>query len=154
MIIDILVIDANGNQHIEKQEVPDPVVDLPGLKSAKIAESKTALADYLALHPLKSSCHGGKEAYYTVTEEKQNQLANAFSAHILFTQQGIDDTMTWNDTGNVCEVWTDAECMQLLKEIKDYVTPLVAKQQHLEIAINACQTPEEVAAIEIDYANP
>lgn len=141
-----------GGQFTEPEPVPTPPDTLPEAKTAKIAESKKLLAEYLESHPLKSSCHGGKEAFYNITFEKQSQLANAFSAHVLFVQQGIADVMTWNDTGNICEVWTDAECIQLLKEIKDYVTPLVAKQQHLEIEIGACKTLQEVNAIEINYA--
>ena len=133
----------------EPEPLPEP--SLEELKANKIALSKTLLAKFLEDNPLKSSCHEGKEAYYNITQEKQNLLANSFSAHIIFVQKGIPDTMTWNDTGNVCEEWTDAECMQLLKEMKDCITLLVSKQQHIEIEIKACETAEEMEAIEINY---
>ena len=60
--------------------------------------------------------------------------------------------MTWNETGKSCEVWTEAEFLQLVIEIKQYVYPLVSHQQTIEEQINAATSIQEVEAIVVDYS--
>jgi len=121
------------------------------IKQEKILLSKTMLEDFLKNNPLKSDCHGGVVGYYSVTEEKQSLLANNFLAHTLALQAGVPDIMAWNETEKGCTDWTDEETVTLILQMKTYVKPIIAKQQHLEIEINACETIEELNEIEVTY---
>lgn len=129
-------------------------VNLVVIKQERLVkQSRDLLAKFLEEHPLRSSCHGNTPAYYNVTEEKQNMFSRKFAAHSALVAAGINDVMTWNATGQPCEDWTDAECVQFIAEMNAYVTPLVKYQQHLEVAINACETSEALDEIEINYAS-
>lgn len=125
---------------------------LEGAKEAKIVESKLLLDTYFAEHPLVSKCHGGVEKTYSITEYKQNMFNRKFSAHTALVAASIPDQMTWNASGEECENWTDAECIQFIAEMNAVITPLVSAQQKLEKQINACESVEDVEAIVIDYS--
>ena len=121
-------------------------------KEEKINESKVVLADYLERHPLVSNCHGGKEATYTVTTEKQTLMASNYLTYTIAKESGIENPMlTWNAAGEECEAWTEAEYVTLVLQIAEYVKPLVALQQSYEVQINACETQEELDTIVIVY---
>ena len=145
------MITANDYERILGKVVPEKT--LSGAKDAKLAQTTADLAAFLEANPLISSCHGGEAAAYTVTEDKQNMFSRKFSAHMALVQAGVPDVMTWNAAGQPCEEWTDAEAIQFIAESNAYITPLVSKQQHLEVEINACETVEAVEAIVIDYAS-
>ena len=134
---------------------PEPIAppaesapDLTALKSDRIAETKTALADYLEAHPIQWS--DGK--HYSVTAEKQSLLNNTIAVYQIGVQAGHPAELTWNATGEECAVWEFADLCALALAIAAYVKPLVAHQQALEVAIMAAETAEEVSVIEIDYA--
>ena len=99
-----------------------------------------------------SSCHGNTEKIYTVTSEKQSLFTSKYTAHITLLQAGIANDMTWNASGEPCEVWTDEECIQFIAEMNIYVTALVSYQQHIEVEINLCESVEELNSIVIDYS--
>ena len=121
-------------------------------KAAKINESKVLLADYLERHPLVSDCHGGVEATYTVTTDKQTLMASNYLTYTIAKNSGIENpVLTWNAAGCECEVWTEEEYITLVLLIAEYVKPLVALQQSYEVQINACETPEELDEIKIVY---
>lgn len=150
--------DAKESTIAEINEQINPKIDyencsLEDLKSYKIAESKTDLASYLECHPLVSTCHGNKKGTYTITEEKRNMFTSKFTAHMFLEMKQIEDVMTWNESGQACEVWTDEECLQLIKEWNAISTALVKKQQDLELEIKACKTKEDVKKIEIVYSD-
>lgn len=129
---------------------PVPVVpDLDTVKAARIADSKTALAAYLAAHPLTWT--DGKQ--YSVTEDKQALLTGNIAAYQLAVTLGQTAELTWNATGEECTVWTFENLAALAIAIKAYVRPLVAYQQGAEVAINACTTVEAVAAVPLDYGS-
>lgn len=125
--------------------------DLKSLINFKIAESNKLLSEFLLNNPMKSSCHGGKESYYNVTFEKQSMFTSKYTAHITLLQAGVPNDMTWNSTGNTCEVWTDEECIRFIKEMNEYVTRLVSYQQKLEIEIKNCKSIDELSKIKIDF---
>ena len=131
--------------------IPTSNLTLEEIKNKFILKSKENLSTYLENNPLYSNCHGGKYSYYTVTFEKQIQLTQKFTAHMVLTQAGIPDVITWNCTGGVCEEFTDEEIIQLIYEMNAYVTPLVSKQQHLEKDIVSCETKEELLEINIEF---
>ena len=121
-------------------------------KASKINESKMLLADYLERHPLVSACHGGVEATYTVTTEKQTLMASNYLTYTIAKESGIENpVLTWNAAGEECEVWTEEEYVTLVLQTAEYVKPLVALQQSYEVQINACETQEELDGIEIVY---
>ena len=105
---------------------------------------------YLDEHPLKSSCHGGKEQIYTVTLEKQSMFTSKYLAHTILTQCGSTERMTWNAQGQPCEEWLDYECLQFISEMNAYVTPLVSCQQHMEVEIREAKTIDQLKTISLE----
>lgn len=122
-------------------------VTLEDYKAAKIATSKVQLATYLEAHPLTYA--DGKQ--YSVTAEKQSLLTSALARHQIATAAGVPTVLKWNATGEECTVWAYADLAALALAIAAYVEPLVAQQQAVEVAINACTTIDEVKAISIAY---
>ncbi len=125
---------------------PEPVT-LDDYKAAKITDSKTQLADYLVTNPLTYS--DGKQ--YSVTAEKQSLLTSALARYQIATAAGVDTALKWNATGEECTEWAYADLAALALAIAAYVEPLVAQQQAVEVAINACTTIDAVKAITIAY---
>ncbi len=125
---------------------PEPVT-LADYKTAKVATSKAHLADYLAAHPLTYA--DGKQ--YSVTAEKQSLLTSALARHQIATAAGVQTALKWNATGEECTEWAYADLAALALAIAAYVEPLVAQQQAVEVAINACTTIDAVKAITIAY---
>ena len=130
-------------------ENPDyvPPDTLSPLKMAKIEESKTKLAEWLANNPLLYS--DGK--YYSVTEEKQSLLNSNIASYERAKALGIDYPLKWNSTGEECCLWAYDNLVTLSLAIAAYVAPKVSKQQLLEVQIRNCETIEELNAIVIDY---
>lgn len=139
----------DGSVYVEPEPVPEP--ELEEVKANKIAISKALLARYLEQNPLESVCHGGKLAFYSVTEEKQTLMMSQYMTHQIEKQINPNAVLTWNEKGKSCEAWTEEEFLQLIMEVKAYVYPLVSAQQTLEEQINGCTTIEEVKSITIDY---
>lgn len=137
------VKDADG----KLTDITPTAKPLEPMKSAKIAQSKTALADYLASHPLLYT--DGK--HYSVTAEKQNLLNNAIMVYQIAKTKGQCAVLRWNSTGEECTEWTEENITALALAIAAYVAPLVSRQQEIEILINACKTAEELEAITIDF---
>lgn len=130
-------------------ENPDyvPPDILSDLKEAKIAESKTKLAEWLANNPLLFS--DGK--YYSVTEEKQSLLNSNIASYERAEALGIEYPLKWNSTGEECTEWTYESLVTLSLTIAAYVAPKVSKQQSIEIAIKSCETAEELDKVVISY---
>ena len=121
------------------------------LKEDKIKESKSLLALYLETHPLKSDCHGGVDAFYNVTTEKQALMSSNYLTYTVSKASGLDAKLTWNASGQECEEWTEQEYVTLILQISEYVKPLVSLQQSYEVDIKKCTSVEELNAIEISY---
>lgn len=130
-------------------ENPDyvPPDILSDLKEAKIAESKTKLAEWLANNPLLFS--DGK--YYSVTEEKQSLLNSNIASYERATAMDIDYPLKWNSTGEECVEWSYTDLVTLSLTIAAYVAPKVSQQQSIEIQIKACETAEELDKVVISY---
>ena len=124
------------------------------LKEDLILKSKENLAKYLQTHPLKSYCHNKTEGgYYNCTQEKQNSLAGLLLSHTIATNLGQEDVLTWNETEEMCEVYTLEELSQLALEMKEYVKPLVSMQQYIEATIRASNTQQELKSINIEFTD-
>lgn len=138
----------------EPEPEPEPETDeetLAWAKKKKIELSKTMLAEFLQQHPIVSTAHGGEEGTYSVTEDKQQLMALNYNTYQIKKAAGLEAELTWNETGEECEVWTEAEYVQLIIEIEAYVKPLVSAQQAYEKQIQSATTLKEVDAVEIIY---
>lgn len=152
--VDIKVEEIDGVQTVTEMSGHEIIVNEEETKAklaktakVKIIESKTALAEYLASHPLQWT--DGK--YYSVTSEKQALLTSNLSLYQLAVSNGQSFTLKWNTTGDECTVWKYDDLAALALAIGTYVQPFVSRQQELELAIKACTTTEELNAIEINY---
>ena len=124
-----------------------PSTDISAEKLAKIEESKTKLAEWLANNPLLYS--DGK--YYSVTEEKQSLLNSNIASYERAEALGIEYPLKWNSTGEECTEWTYESLVTLSLTIAAYVAPKVSKQQSIEITIKSCETAEELDKVVISY---
>ena len=154
----IVILSNDGSVYIESETILEYVPTEENLKMvfenskiARINESKYLLASYLETHLLVSNCHGGVEAQYSVTTEKQSLMASNYLTYTIAKQAGLDAELTWNATGQECEVWTEEEFVTLVLQIGEYVKPLVSLQQSYEVQIRNCKTQEELDAIVISY---
>ena len=68
---------------------------LAAAKTARIAQSKAALAAYLEAHPIQWT----DGAYYAITADKQQQLASKIMAATMAQTLSADYRLTWNSTG-------------------------------------------------------
>ena len=147
------------------------------LKVNQIKLSKKNLAKYLEEHPLLSTCKYEEGKYYNITEEKQNQLTSTLASYMsdilpqlvigmstaqvtitsmeqfLLTLDNLPQTITWNDTGGICETYSYKELYTLKCEIMETVKPLVSLQQTMEVTINKCVTQEEVLNVNVEYTD-
>lgn len=135
----------NGSFLLNPDYVPPDT--LSPLKMAKIEESKTKLAEWLANNPLLYS--DGK--YYSVTEEKQSLLNSNIASYERAKALGIEYPLKWNSTGEECVEWSYTDLVTLSLTIAAYVAPKVSKQQSIEIAIKSCETAEELDKVVISY---
>ena len=153
---DSSVEDENNPLIIRYEEIPSTLIlaaSLESLKTSKIKESKTLLEVYLANNPLVSNCHGGVEASYTVTSEKQALMSSNYLTYTIAKASGVENpVLTWNATGCEGEEGTEIEYVTLIMQISAYVKPLISRQQAYEVQIKACTTREELDAIVIDYS--
>lgn len=137
-----IAIELLGEQQTETLET---------MKEKRIKLSKDNLAKYLEEHPLLSTVKYKEGRYYNVTMEKQNLLLSNISTYQMSSQLGISCPLTWNDTGEECELWTIEQLIQLSMEIRNYVAPLVSLQQYMEVNIKKCETNEELINVNVDF---
>lgn len=146
--------DVNLDEETQETEPEMDPVDketLEWAKTRKVRQSKEKLSEYLLRNPLQSAAHGGVMATYTVTEEKQHLMLLNYSTYQIQKAAGIDAILTWNQSGEACEIWTEEEFLNLIMDVRRYVQPLVSKQQRLEKQILGAASLAEVNSIEIDY---
>lgn len=116
-------------------------------KTERIKQSKDDLASYLESHPLQWT----DGEYYSITQEKQNQLTSKIMAATMAQTLSADYTLTWNSTGEVCKEWTLSDLSALAFAIDKRVTSLVTYQQTQEVAMRNAITQEELNAIVVNY---
>lgn len=124
-----------------------PGTDLEADKEYMIAKSKAMLAEWLENNPMQFT--DGK--YYSVTFDKQSLLNGNLASYERAKNAGIEYPLKWNSTGDACSPWTYENLLTLSLTIAAYVAPKVSQQQEIELAIKACETSEDVLAIEINY---
>lgn len=121
------------------------------IKQKRVKLSKDNLSKYLEEHPLLSTVKYEEGRYYNVTMEKQSLLLSNISTYQMALQSGIECPLTWNSTGEECEMWTIEELFQLSMEIRNYVAPLVSLQQYMEVRINNCETALELEGVNVEF---
>lgn len=121
--------------------------ELETLKADRIQQSKDDLASYLESHPLQWT----DGEYYSITQEKQNQLTSKIMAATMAQTLSTDYILTWNSTGEVCKQWTLSDLSALAFAIDKRVTSLVTYQQTQEVAMRNASTQDELDAIVVDY---
>lgn len=132
--------------------VNEALLSLDEYKQLKIDESKSVLKDYLELHPITSTVHSGIVGTYSITEENQNRMVqNYLSYQIEKTVSPSTAKLTWNQTGEECEEFTEEEFLALIVEVKARVYPLVSYQQSIEKKIRNAKSKEEIASINYSY---
>lgn len=147
---ELIIMFEEKDKHIEiKYEIKN--IDINEFKEQKILESKELLAEFLATHPLFSTCKYSSGRYYTCTSEKQQQLTSKLLIAGMYVQLGQPYHLTWNDQGGICENWGMEELTLLSLQIDAYVTPLVKLQQSIEVKIKNANTIKEIRDIEINY---
>lgn len=133
-------------------KISDPSnYDLFEYKEYWINNGKEQLKKYIEDKPLISDCHGNKTATYTITEEKRNIFLGKWTYHQLLVSGGIEDVMTWNASGEICEPWTDSECLELIREWNDIINSLVIYQQSVEKQIQEAISIDAIKDIAFDY---
>lgn len=122
------------------------------LGSQMIIQSRHNLSNFLRIHKLKSSCHGGIEKEYSVTAEKQQYLNYIIAVTDTALQSSGDYKASWNASGEESTSdWTLDELKQLAVEIEAFIRPYVLRQQQIETAIKNAATLEELEAIDICF---
>lgn len=151
-------IDVNAKfKAIEEKlntTVNEAAMTLDEYKEYRINQSKVALEEYLDKNPITSNVHGGKEAVYSITKEKQDLMSQQYLTYQI--TKAVDPEhaiLTWNERGGICEPWTEEEFVQLVMEIKAKVYPLVSYQQMLEKEIRESRDKEEIVKMVFNYNN-
>lgn len=172
------LIEIDDSSYVPPQEDPSETEDpLATLKKNQILLSKKNLAKYLEEHPLLSTCKYEEGRYYNITEEKQNQLTSTLTSYMsdilpqlvigmstaqvtitsmeqfLLTLDNLPQTITWNDTGGICETYSYKELYTLKCEIMETVKPLISLQQTIEVKIKESETQEDVLSIDVNYTS-
>ena len=144
------VIDADYVFTEDETEVHDSQ-NIKHAKKEFIKLSKYNLSQYLEGHPLFSTVKYEDGRYYNVTAEKQNLLLTNIATYQMAQQTGFSCPLTWNDTGEECELWTFEQLLQLSMEIRNYVSPIISFQQYMEVNINKCTTIEQLNEVNINF---
>lgn len=126
----------------------NPEIDsLKEEKEYRISKSKTDLELYLNENPMQWT----DRQYYSITQEKQNQLMGKLMAATMAKAAGKPYELTWNSTGEVCKEWTLDDLSALAFAIDSRVTSLVTYQQTQEVAMRNSTTQDDLDAIVVDY---
>lgn len=151
---DKIIVGLNNKPKLQEIEVPDFIGNastVGEIKEILVAKSKENLTKYLKENPLLSTAKYPEGRYYNVTLEKQNLLLANISTYQMAVQSGLQCPLTWNDTGEECELWTFEQLFQLSIEIRNYVAPLTSLQQYMESNINACNSIIDLININVEF---
>lgn len=127
---------------------PEPDV-LTEAKDAKQEENKTALAQWLADHPLTWT--DGKQ--YGVEEQDQNEMALNLMQYQAAQLASQVAPLEWHAQKEACREFTQEEYIGLSMAISNYVYPYRRYQESVKEAIYAAETMEELEAVVIDYSS-
>lgn len=129
-------------------------IDEMTLADAKIAfinTTKDNLATFLVNNPLESDVHSGIPKKYTVTLEKQTQLAMLIQRYNEFAALGTEIELRWNASGEPSEEWTIDDLRTLWMLICQYADTYVEQQRQKEERINSASSIDELKTISLTY---
>lgn len=127
-------------------------MNLDEFKEYYIALSNEKLKEYLSDNPLLSTCHRNTAGIYNITKDKQDLMTSNYLTYTIKKSLNPNAVLTWNESGEECEVWTEEEYLQLIVEIEAIVKPLVAYQQSIEKQIIGANDLESIKSISLDYS--
>lgn len=127
-------------------------MNLDEFKKYYIGLSNSKLKEYLSDNPLISKCHNNIDGVYNITKDKQDLMTSNYITYTIKKASNPDTVLTWNESGEECEVWTEDEYLQLIVEIESIVKPLVAHQQSLEKQIISANDLQSIKSISLDYS--
>lgn len=127
-------------------------MNLDEFKRYYIDLSNKNLKEYLADNPLISTCHNNVSGTYNITKDKQDLMTSNYLTYTIKKTLDSNAVLTWNESGEECEVWTEEEYLQLIVEIEAIVKPLVAYQQSIEKQIIGANDLESIKSISLDYS--
>lgn len=142
------IYDDETGTFFPESELP---VILENEKNDKQNENKMRFAEYLATHPL--TWVDGK--VYGVTLEDQSEIALNLQQYQIQVQAGVENPiLEWHAMKEPCAPWTLENLSALAMAISAHVYPWFQKMNEYKGEIFACETREEVAAINLDYSDP
>lgn len=127
-------------------------MNLDEFKRYYIDLSNKNLKEYLADNPLISTCHNNVSGTYNITKDKQDLMTSNYLTYTIKKTLDSNAVLTWNESGEECEVWTEEEYLQLIVEIEAIVKPLVSYQQSIEKQIISANDLESIKSISLDYS--
>lgn len=132
---------------------PDPTkMSLDDAIEYLAQKSKKELSTYLEDHPITSTVHGGVEAKYSITREKQSMLTSMILMAQTAANSGFEYQPSWNATNEACTYdWTIDELQQLAVQIEATVRPLISLQQKIEANIRKATTVDEALAAAVGF---
>lgn len=132
---------------------PDPSkMELNGAIEYLAEQSKNELSAYLENHPITSNVHGGVDAKYSITREKQNMLTSMILMTQMAKQAGLEYQPSWNVTNEPCTYdWTVEQLQALAVQIEATVRPLISLQQTIESNIRKADSVENAIAAAVNF---
>lgn len=124
--------------------LPKYFADLSTAQSVRQNENNSALASWLASHPVTWS----DGELYSVTLEDQQLMFLYYSTYLM----GLRDKLEWNSHTKKCREFTKEEFLQLSAKVNNYVEPHVKRCQEYKEQIYSCKTIDDVNSIIIDYS--
>lgn len=139
------IYDDYTGQFLKEEYLP---VVLAKAYAEKQDENKAAFAKFLAEHPLTWT--DGK--VYGVTLEDQSEISLNLSQYQMQIAAGVESPiLEWHASKEACAPWTYENLTALALAISAHVYPWFQKMNEYKGQIYACQSKEEVDAIEIVF---
>lgn len=132
----------------ELNKVNIDAMTLDEYKDHRQQENNAALAAFL----YKSSVeYNGKN--YGVSYEDQTEMTMNLVSFNLYSELGIleGNTLEWHAKKEECTAFTKEQFIELIIIVKAFVYPYIQTCQSIKAAIYACETKEQVSAIQIQY---
>lgn len=126
--------------------VDEASLDLNGWKDHKQELNKEALKDFLSTATVKFN-----DKEYGVTEDDQNEMSLNYMQYQVSKQAGIEEKLEWHAKKEKCVEFTEEDFLKLTLLVKSFVYPYMNQMQEYKERIYACNSIDEVKAIEFSY---
>lgn len=116
-------------------------------KDYKQELNKNALSEFLSTATIELN-----DKKYGVTEDDQKEMALNYMQYQISKQAGIDEKLEWHAKKEKCVTFTEEDFLKLTLLVKSFVYPYMNKMQEYKEKIYACNSIEEIKAIELNYS--